>query len=150
MTERGDFLERLHIIAGQTTYREPIGGYGTRVHHIPAAHCLLVTLCGSRGQRWQPGPEVAMTLITGNDDKREQVLAWLTGELEAFDRRLAAKHRADLPRVTEIAYRAATGRRVVFDALDAELQRLVKAGACILESALDETISRCEDSECHA
>lgn len=147
MSDGGDFLERLYIIAGQTTFKPPMEGIGTRVHHIPAAHCLLVTLCGARGRPWNPGVEIAMTLVTGVDDKRDEVLAWLTSQLEAFDRRLATKRKDDLPMVSEIAYRAATGRRVVFDGLDPELQKLVKAGACLLESALDETLARCEDNE---
>lgn len=141
------FLERLAIIAGQTTYREPCGSYSTRVHHIPAAHCLLVTLVGSRPKPWNPGVEVAMTLLTGVDDKRAEVIAWLDKQLESFDRRLTKKRKDDLPMVLEIAYRSATGRRVEFGTLDADLQRLVKMGACLLESAMDETLSRAEDNE---
>lgn len=150
MSDDRGFLERLSIIAGQSTYREPVGGYGSRVHHIPSAHCLLVTLVGARPRPGHPGVEMVMTLLTGVDDRRSDVIAWLEDELSRFDARLVAKCRDDLPMAMEIAYRSATGRRVVFDGLSADVQKAIKAAAYLLESAMDETIARCEDNEAHA
>src|SRR5690606_32028593 len=69
--ERPGFLERLGRLAGQTTYRVPIEGVGTKFDHIPESHGLIVSLCGARGPRWQPGPEIAFAMATGIQHQRE-------------------------------------------------------------------------------
>ena len=136
------FLERLAIIMGQTTYREPIGGVGTKVHHIPQAHCLLVTLCGSRGTPWAPGPELAVAKLTGTDHKRDRVVDWLEtvfcfGDPASTDRKKARE-------IAELAYDCMIHDRPAPADLPLHKRKAVDFGAALLSQAMDETLRRAE------
>lgn len=138
------FLERLAIIAGQTTYREPIGGVGTKVSHIPQAHCLLVTLCGSRGSPWSPGPELCVTKVTGTEHKREQVVNWLETVFCFGDP--AATNRTKAREIAELAYDCMVYNKPSPPELPMHQRKAIDFGASLLSQSMDETLRRAERS----
>src|SRR6187431_2603931 len=77
MTDDRDFLERCGRLAGQTTYRVPVEGTGTRFSYIPESHNLAAALSFARGPRWNPGPELVYAKATGVEHKRREVVEWL-------------------------------------------------------------------------
>ncbi len=138
------FLERLAIIAGQTTYREPIGGNGTKVHHIPQAHCLLITLCGARGNPWSPGPELAFTKVTGIQHKRDRVVDWLEGVFCFGDPSATDRKKARV--IAEASYDLMVLDIPIPDNLPMHQRKAIDFGASLLSQSMDETLRRAERS----
>lgn len=145
--ERPGFLERLGRLAGQTTYRVPIEGVGTKFDHIPESHGLIVSLCGARGPRWQPGPEIAFAMATGIQHQREKVVVWLMGKLQRATGATGRKYEDRLREIAENSYLLAIGARVAAaggDKFDRNMHRLAMIGAGWLAMCMDETIGRAE------
>jgi len=146
MTTDRDFLERLGRLAGQTTYRVPVEGVGTKFDHLPESHCLIVSLCGARGPKWQPGPELAWAKATGIEHKRQEVVTWLAGKLESGLGAIGAKHKDRIAGIAMIAYclvvrgnESVRGIRV-----DPHVMKLATIGASWLGMCLDETMAAAE------
>lgn len=144
--ERASFLERLGRLAGQTTYRVPIEGVGTKFDHIPESHGLIVTLCGTRGRKWQPGPEIAFAMATGIQHQREKVVEWLVEKLYVGTGATSRKYKDRLQAIAEIAYLLAVGASESDgdEKFDRNMRRLAMIGAGWLAMCMDETIARAE------
>jgi hypothetical protein len=71
------FRERVHSLAGRTTYREPMGGYGTTASQIPSDHIIAAALSFGRRDRGDIGPDIAFDIATGRPGHYRQVCAWL-------------------------------------------------------------------------
>ena len=143
------FLERLAIIMGQTTYREPVGSYGVSVHHIPSGNCLVLTLNGARMGDDDIGPELAISRVVGREDRKEAVLTWLMKALKRFNPILVAKCRKNLPMACEIAYLSFISETEIPENADItpDERVLLDTGYYLLESALWETVGRAERNE---
>jgi hypothetical protein len=136
------FLERLAILAGSTTFRPPLEGVGTKVHHIPQAHCLLITLCGARGTPWSPGPELAFSLATGIQHKRDRVVDWLEtvlcfGDPSATDRKKARE-------IAETAYDCMVLSKAAPTDGPLRQRKAIGFAVALLSQSLDETVRRAE------
>lgn len=144
--ERAGFLERMGRLAGQSTYRVPVEGVGTKFDHIPESHGLIVTLCGARGQKWQPGPEIAFAVATGIQHQREKVVQWLMGKLYLGTGATVRTYKDRLRAIAEISYLMAVGETKSDGGaeFDPHMRRLASIGAGWLAMCMDETIHRAE------
>lgn len=144
--------ERLARLAGQTTYREPIGGRTTRTAVIPADHELCVALGWAR-DRDDPhdiGPDVAMDIATGGGRNMASVVRELANALDA-DRgrgsRVVGRNRPYLRIVAADAYaRICYGQR--FERPEMVTERdwdtLTEAAYRVLERMADNAVARAE------
>lgn len=147
--ERAGFLERLGRLAGQTTYRVPVEGVGTKVSYLPESHALIVTLSYARGNRsWNPGPEIAYAVATGVENKRDEVIAWLAEKLQAGTGAVGRKYADRIHAIAGISYAIVVhGPKSVKGAeLDSHVRKLADIGAAWLSMCLDNTIMLAERS----
>lgn len=79
------FRERVHSLAGKTTYREPMEGHSTAASQIPSDHMIAAALSFGRRDRDDIGPDIAFDIATGRHGHYRQVCAWL-GRHIASDR----------------------------------------------------------------
>lgn len=84
------FRERVHALAGHTTYREPIGGRVAGVKPIPADHMIAAALSFGRHEPEDIGPDIAFDMATGRSGHERRVVVWL-GALLASDRSASCK-----------------------------------------------------------
>lgn len=145
-TERPSFLERLGRLAGQTTYRVPVEGIGTRFSYLPESHSLAGALSYARGKRWNPGPEIAYAYATGIEHKREEVIDWLSEKLHAGTGATGRKHADRLRGIAAIAYcivirgpESTKGYK-----FDSHVLRLADIGAAWLSACMDNTLMLAE------
>lgn len=76
------FIERLHRLAGSTTFREPGGGHTPRKPgEISTDNAMAVALSLSRRNARDVGPEVAYAVGTGVPHRRRMVVHWLADKL---------------------------------------------------------------------
>ncbi|MBO9717502.1 MAG: hypothetical protein J7507_12020 [Pseudoxanthomonas sp.] len=87
---RPSFRERVHALAGHTTFREPAGGRSTVARPVPTDHLIAAALAYGRRGPADIGPDVAFDMATGRDGHRRQVQRWLGGVLAA-DRTAACR-----------------------------------------------------------
>lgn len=93
MTDRDSFIERVAALAGQTTYRVPVGGRGTKLSHVPDAHAVATALSFARRNREDIGPDIAYSWVIGSDAYRERVTRTLSSALRQHRFRGAGAHR---------------------------------------------------------
>jgi hypothetical protein len=140
-----DLRERLMALAGQSTWREPVGGYGGVQRGVPAMHQLAGLLAMSRNGRGDIGPDVAIDMATGRMANMQKVCEALGAAL-ASDRSVLMKRNA--PYIAVIAsagyYALVIGHRAVKpDGVDgADWELLTKAAEGVLATLVDETIQR--------
>jgi hypothetical protein len=72
-SDRPEFTERVAKLAGGTTYREPVGGYGTKSEHLPDAHAIAAALSFARRGPDDIGPDVAYCWVLQSDAYRAKV-----------------------------------------------------------------------------
>jgi hypothetical protein len=84
------FRERVHALAGHTTFREPAGGRSTEQKPIPADHMIAAALSFGRQSHDDIGPDIAFDIATGAPSHQRRVLAWLGAQLSGL-----ATHAAD-------------------------------------------------------
>ena len=144
--DRIGFIERLGRLVGQTTYRVPVEGKGTKFDHLPESHALIVDLCGARGKRWNPGPEVAYAFATGVENNRDDVIKWLAEKLYLGTGSAGRKHPERVRGIALISYALVVhGPDVVngYD-FDPHILRLANIGAAWLSACMDNTIMLAE------
>lgn len=90
---RDDFIERIAALAGQTTYRVPVGGRGTKLSHLPDAHAVATALSFARRNPEDIGPDIAYCWALGTDAYRERVTRRLSDALRHHRFRGAGSHR---------------------------------------------------------
>lgn len=81
--ERAGFAERLARLAGGTTWREPLEGYGTRSDNMPDTHAMAAALAFARTGPSDIGPDVAYAVICRRPAHRRRVVMELTAALLA-------------------------------------------------------------------
>lgn len=86
---RPSFRERVHMLAGRSTYREPIEGRSYDPKPIPADHMVAAALAFGRVNAADVGPDIAFDMATGRPGHYRQVCAWLGSTLAS-----EAQHRA--------------------------------------------------------
>lgn len=147
--ERAGFLERLGRLAGHTTFREPSGEFVPVSNPVPVSHGLIVTLCGARGERWQPGPEIAYAVATGVQNNRAAVIDWLAEKLYqgtgAEGRRNGGRIRGIAAVSYALAVRGERGLRGF--TFDDHVMRLAWIGAGWLAACMERTIEIAERNE---
>jgi hypothetical protein len=84
------FRERVHALAGKTTYREPTGGGTTHLKAIPAEHMVAGALAFGRRYPGDIGPDIAFDMALGKAGHYRTVCEWVGGVV-AKDRSAAAK-----------------------------------------------------------
>lgn len=103
-TERAGFAERLARLAGGTTWREPVGGYGTKSDNLPDVHALAASLAFARRGRDDIGPDVAMAVICRVPAHRQRVVTELAAALLAESGRVGERCADHLPIVAARCY----------------------------------------------
>lgn len=142
MTDDADFLERMGRLAGQTTYRVPVEGNGTRFGDIPESCAIIIALCGARGRNWNPGPEIAWARATGIQHKREAVIRWTENALQLGSPEKSPKARE----IAKIAYSVATQTDPSISGKDypVSTRKAVYWAVCLLEQCMWEVLRRAE------
>ena len=92
-SDKPEFLERLAKLAGGTTYREPVGGLGTKHDHMPDSHAIAAALGFARRGPDDIGPDVAYCWAIQSDAYREKVTRKLCIAMHCHELRGTAKHR---------------------------------------------------------
>lgn len=82
--DRASFAERAAKLAGMTTFREPVGGRGTKHDHVPDEHAIATCFAFARQGPNDIGPDIALAVATGciaHADRivRELAVAILSG-----------------------------------------------------------------------
>lgn len=103
-TERAGFAERLARLAGSTTWREPMGGYGTSSDSMPDVHALAASLAFARTGPDDIGPDVAYAVICRRMAQGERVVAKLSGALLHLAGRAGERCADSLPMVSAECY----------------------------------------------
>ena len=144
--DRIGFIERLGRLAGQTTYRVPVEGVGTRFSHLPESHALAAALSYARGQRWNPGPELAYAVATGIPHKRDCVIDWLAEKLHVGTGAEGRNHADRIRGIAAISYSIVVRgpESIIRYQFDPHILRLANVGAAWLSACLDDTIARAE------
>lgn len=76
-SDRPDFVERVAKLAGQTTYRVPVGGRSTSSDHLPDAHAIASALAFARRGPEDIGPDVAYCWVLRSNAYRNKVVGAL-------------------------------------------------------------------------
>lgn len=100
---RPSFRERVHALAGHTTWREPTGGGTTHLRAIPADHLVAAALSFGRRNPSDIGPDIAFDIATGSPGHYAKCCEW-AGRAVAGDRSAAA--RRALPWAAHVAVSA--------------------------------------------
>lgn len=142
--ERAGFLERLGRLAGQTTYRQPIEGVGTRSDYMPESHVLAARLAYARGRKWNPGPELAYTIATGIPCKRAEVIDWLASKM-ARSMEVSTQRAGILRGIAVVSYCILVHPEKMKNVkLSRNVVRIANIGAAWLSACLDNTIMMAE------
>jgi hypothetical protein len=98
--ERAGLMERLCILAGVTTWREPVGGFTNKPGKIPPEHVLAAALAFARdrsGKARDIGPDILESLVLGKlGDRGEYITTKLLHALLDVSARMHAIHRPTL------------------------------------------------------
>lgn len=78
---RPSFRERVHMLAGRSTWREPVGGHATAAKPIPADHLVAAALAFGRVNPGDIGPDIAFDMATGRPGHQRRVCEWLGRQL---------------------------------------------------------------------
>lgn len=145
--DRASFAERAAKLAGVTTFREPVGGRGTKHDHMPDEHTIAACFAYSRRGERDTGPDIAVAIITGTDAHAEKIVRELASALmDGLGRRATGKYR-DIRRIAAACYLRAV-RGTVLDPpedIDERLWKIASVlGDRVLWQAADESIFRAE------
>lgn len=103
--ERASFAERLARLAGGTTWREPIGGYGTKSDNLPDVHALAASLAFARNGKNDIGPDLVMSIICQMPSNLVRITTELAAALLAASGRIGEDNADELPIVASRSYR---------------------------------------------
>lgn len=92
-SDRPEFAERVARLAGQTTYRVPTEGRGTRMEQLPDAHAIAAALAFARQGPDDIGPDVAYAWVVQTDAGRERVTRKLSEAMRCKEFQNAGRHR---------------------------------------------------------
>lgn len=143
--ERPGFAERAAKLAGRTTYREPVGGYGTSLGHMPDEHAIAAAFAYGRKGPNDIGPDIALSIITGTQAHRTRIVVELAAALLIQMPRVS---RGEEDAVIEVAADcflrvvAGTGSGKPEGMNSRAYESLAALGDSILFAAADDAISR--------
>ena len=92
-SDRPEFAERVARLAGQTTYRVPTEGRGTRMEQLPDAHAIAAALAFARQGPDDIGPDIAYAWVVQTDAGRERVTRKLSEAMRCKEFQNAGRHR---------------------------------------------------------
>lgn len=92
-SDRPEFVERIAKLAGQTTYRTPSAGRGTKQDQLPDAHAIAAALAFARRGPEDVGPDVAYCWVLQTDAYRQRVTRKLSSALRCHEFRGAGGFR---------------------------------------------------------
>jgi len=114
--DRASFAERAAKLAGMTTFREPVGGRGTKRDQTPDEHTIAAAFAYARKMVWDErlgeyipdkhdiGPEIAVAIATQTQAHGERIVAELAAALMAGLGYRANGHTSDIVRVAAGCY----------------------------------------------
>lgn len=145
--ERAGFFERAAKLAGKTTFREPVGGYGSRADHLPDEHAIAAAFSYARQAPHDIGPDIAVAIITGSVAHRQKIVTELAAALMAALGRKARDNATHMIYIAADCYlRVVTGsgagKPEGMKDRPYEIARTI--GDCILWRAADEALFRAE------
>ena len=100
--DRASFAERAAKLAGMTTFREPVGGRGTKHDHVPDEHAIATCFAFARQGPNDIGPDIAVAMATGTHAHANKIVRELA---VAIFRGLGFREKAK----AEALYRVAAG-----------------------------------------
>jgi hypothetical protein len=90
-TARAGFAERVAKMAGGTTYREPVGSFGSSADHLPDAHAVAAAMAYARRGPNDIGPDIAVAIATGTPAHRSRIVLELSAALLACTGRVGER-----------------------------------------------------------
>lgn len=114
--DRASFAERAAKLAGMTTFREPVGGRGTKRDQTPDEHTIAAAFAYARKMVWDErlgeyipdkhdiGPEIAVAIITGTHAHGDRIIRELAAALMAGLGKRAEGHATDILRIAAGCY----------------------------------------------
>jgi len=102
--DRASFAERAAKLAGGTTFREPVGGRGTKHDHVPDEHAMAAAFAYSRQGKNDVGPDIALAIITGTHAHGDRIIRELAAALMAGLGKRAEGHATDILRIAAGCY----------------------------------------------
>lgn len=99
-----DFRERVAALVGGTTFREPLGGGGSRWDHMPAAHLVAAALGMARQAPDDIAPDIATAIALGSNHRRAVIIGKLAGALKSNHHRSARRLRKWMGLVANAAF----------------------------------------------
>lgn len=106
---RFDFIEQVAKLAGKTTFREPIGGYGTRRDYMPTEHAIAAAMAYARRGQHDIGPDIAVAIATGCTDHRMEIVRELAAALLAGMGKVADRNADYLLEISADSYLCVIG-----------------------------------------
>lgn len=88
---RAGFAERVAKMAGGTTYREPVGSFGSSADHLPDAHAIAAAMAYARRGQTDIGPDIAVAIATGSIAHRTKIVMELSAALLASTGRVGER-----------------------------------------------------------
>ena len=142
--EYPSLAERCAKLAGKTTYRVPVEGVGTKFDHVPDTCALTYDLCGARGEKWNPGPELIYAHATGSEAERSEVIDWLAEKMRIMLQIRGHESAGMLRGIATISYCMVVrgDESVQGFGFSASNMKLARIGASWLEACVDETEAR--------
>lgn len=145
--DRASFAERAAKLAGGTTFREPVGGRGTKHDHVPDEHTIAACFAFARQGPHDIGPDIAVAIITGTHAHGDRIVRELAAALMAGLGHRATGHMSDILRVAAGCYLQAVsgcgGRKP--ERLTGRQYELAKTiGDSVLWQAANESLFRAE------
>lgn len=102
--ERAGFRERLARMAGGTTYREPMEGFGTKADSVPDVHTMAAALAYAKQGPSDIGPDIALAIVCQADYRRQRIVTELAAALLAMTGRAGERCAHVLPMICGRAY----------------------------------------------
>ncbi len=157
--DRASFAERAAKLAGVTTFREPVGGRGTRRDQTPDEHSIAAAFAYARKMIWDEqlgeyvpdphdvGPDIAIAIITGQAAHRQKIVTELAAALmSGLGRRSKGCAESIIYVAADCYMRVVTGKGIGkpegMGDKPYEIARTL--GDCILWRAADEAMHRAE------
>lgn len=151
-SDRLEFAERVARLAGQTTYRVPTEGRGTKTEQLPDAHAIASALAFARRGDDDIGPDVAYCWVLQSNAYKQRVTRKLAIALRCHATRSHGRHRLA---AAEIAWDAMihdrrAGGQAPADMRPMDWDRLLLAAIGTLQTTAWDALAEAERRYCRA
>lgn len=147
-TERAGFAERLGRLAGGTTWREPMEGYGSRHDWQPEAHKLAQALAYARAGENDIGPDLVCAIVLQWPGKPHRIVTELAAALLAQTGRVGERCADYIPIIARQCYLSVVTGVELPDEIDGVALRdwmiLSAIGTATLWDSCEQTVRRAE------